>query len=54
MTSIAVEAAARRLAGQQQSRPRALLAAGVAAVAAGVAVYKLLRSGDQEAAESKS
>ena len=47
MTSIAAEAAAGRLAGEQHSRPRALLAACVAAVAAGVVVYKLLRSGDE-------
>jgi hypothetical protein len=47
MTSIAAEAAERRLAGQQPSRPRAFLAAFVAAAAAGVVVYKLLRSGGQ-------
>ena len=37
--------AARRLAGEQASRPQAFLAAAVAAVAAGVAVYRLLRTG---------
>ena len=47
MTSIAAEAVGRRLAGEQQSRPRALLAACAAAVAAGVVVYKLLRSGSE-------
>jgi hypothetical protein len=46
VTSIAVEAAARRLAGEQSSRPRALLAACAAAAATGVLVYKFLRSGD--------
>jgi hypothetical protein len=45
MTSIAAEAAARRLAGQRVSRPQAFLAACAAAAAAGVVVYKLLRSG---------
>jgi len=49
MTSIAVEAAARRLAGQRASRPRAFLAACAAATAAGVVVYKLLRSGEADA-----
>jgi hypothetical protein len=47
MTSIAAEAVGRRLAGERPSRPRALLAACAAAAAAGVLVYKLLRSGDQ-------
>ena len=35
--------AARRLAGERASRPRALLAATAAAIAAGIAVYRLLR-----------
>jgi hypothetical protein len=47
MTSIAVDAAEQRLAGQRPSRPRAFLAACVAAAAAGVVVYRLLRSGDK-------
>jgi hypothetical protein len=46
MTSIAAETAAQRVAGQRPSRPRALLAAFAAAAAAGVVVYKLLRSGN--------
>ena len=45
MTSMAAEAAAERLGGERPSRLRALVAAGVAAAAAGVLVYKLLRSG---------
>jgi len=49
MTSIAAEAVARRLAGQRASRPQAFLAACAAAAAAGVVVYKLLRSGDDDA-----
>jgi len=48
LTSIATEAAARRLAGEQQSCPRAFVAACAAAVAAGVVVYKLLRSGGSQ------
>ena len=48
MTSMAAEAAARRIAGERVSRPRALLAACVAAAGAGVVVYKLLRSGEQQ------
>jgi hypothetical protein len=47
MTSVAAEAAAERLAGERPSRPRAFLAACAAAAAAGVVVYKLLRSGGQ-------
>jgi hypothetical protein len=39
--------AGRRLAGEQASRPKAFLAASVAALAAGVAVYKLLRTGGE-------
>jgi hypothetical protein len=37
--------AARRLAGERASRPQALLAASVAAITAGIAVYRLLRTG---------
>jgi hypothetical protein len=48
MTSIAAEAAGQRLAGERPSRPRALLAAFAVAAAAGVVVYKLLRSGGGE------
>jgi len=54
VTSIAVEAAARRLAGEQSSRPRALLAAFAAAAATGVIVYKFLRSGDQDSSGDSS
>jgi uncharacterized protein YjbJ (UPF0337 family) len=42
--------AARRLAGERASRPQAFLAASVAAVTAGVVVYRLLRT--QSRAES--
>jgi hypothetical protein len=45
VTSTLSEAAAERAAGGQPSRPRAFVAAAVAAVAAGVLVYKVLRSG---------
>jgi hypothetical protein len=45
LTGVAAETAARRLAGEQPSRMRALLAASVAALGTGVVVYKLLRSG---------
>jgi len=38
--------AAERLTGNRPSRTRALFVAGVAAVGAGSATYKLLRSGD--------
>jgi len=40
--------AGRRLAGERATRPQAFLAASVAAVAAGIAVYRLLRTGDSE------
>jgi hypothetical protein len=46
MTSQAADAVAERLSGRRPPRLRALLAAGVAAVAAGAFVYKLLRSAD--------
>jgi hypothetical protein len=46
LTSIAAEAATDRLSGHQPSRTRSLFAAAVAGVAAGVIVYKLLRSTD--------
>jgi hypothetical protein len=39
--------AGRRLAGERASRPQAFLAASVAAVTAGIAVYRLLRSGGE-------
>ena len=42
MTSMAAEAAVERIMGRRPSRLRALLAAGVAAAAAGTLVYKLL------------
>lgn len=45
MSSVVTDAAAQRLAGEQPSRPRAFVAAVVTGVAAGVIVYKLLRSG---------
>jgi hypothetical protein len=47
---MAAEAAVERLGGGRPSRVRALLAATVAAAAAGVLTYKLLRSGEDEAA----
>jgi hypothetical protein len=40
------EAAAQRLGGERPSRSRAFIAASVAAVGAGVLVYRLLRSRD--------
>ncbi|HEY5694834.1 MAG TPA: hypothetical protein VIR14_10015 [Gaiellaceae bacterium] len=45
MKPIVVKAAAQRLAGELPSRPRAFFAALVTAGAAGVLVYRLLRSG---------
>jgi hypothetical protein len=45
VAALATETAAARLAGRRPSRIRALAVAGVAAVAAGTLVYKLLRSG---------
>jgi hypothetical protein len=39
--------AAQRLAGERATRPRAFLAASVAGVAVGIAVYRLLRSGSE-------
>lgn len=41
----AARTAGERLAGETPSRPRALLAASVAALGAGVVVYRLLRGG---------
>jgi hypothetical protein len=46
LSPIAAKAAAERLAGSRPSRVRAFFAAAAAALAAGVLVYKLLRSGD--------
>lgn len=43
------EALGDRLAGRRVSRTRAIFVAAVAAVGAGAAVYKLLRSGDDTA-----
>jgi hypothetical protein len=40
--------AARRLAGEQASRTQAFLAATAAAVVAGVAVYRILRTGGSD------
>jgi hypothetical protein len=48
VSSVLTETAAERLAGDQPSRPRAFVAAAAAAVAAGVLVYRLLRSGGDE------
>jgi hypothetical protein len=48
VTSVALESAGRRLAGEQQPRGRSLVTAGVAGVATAVLVYKLLRSGAPE------
>jgi hypothetical protein len=45
VSSVVTDAAAQRLAGEQPTRPRAFFASVVAGVAAGVLVYKLLRSG---------
>lgn len=43
-----IRTAGQRLAGERASRPRAFLAASVAALTAGIAVYRLLRMGDNE------
>jgi hypothetical protein len=40
--------AVRRLAGQRASRPQAALAASLAGLGTGIAIYRLLRSGDEE------
>lgn len=45
MSEMAVEAVSERLAGGRPSRPKALMVSVVAALAAGVATYKVLRSG---------
>lgn len=45
MAAYATETVGERLAGHRPSRVRALAAAAVAAVGAGVLTYKLLRSG---------
>ena len=42
--------AGRRLVGKRATRSQALLAAAVAALAAGTAVYRLLRTGDESSA----
>jgi hypothetical protein len=47
MTATAAEAVVERLERKRPSRLQALFVAGTAAVAAGVAVYKLLRSGGE-------
>ena len=39
--------AAERLAGDRATRPRAFLAASVAGITVGIAVYRLLRSGGE-------
>jgi hypothetical protein len=49
VTATTAEAVRQRAAGQQVSRPRALLVAALAGTATAVAVYKLLRSGDDAA-----
>lgn len=48
-TGLIAETAVKRLAGERPSTSRALLAASAAALGAGVAVYRLLRSGNDEA-----
>jgi hypothetical protein len=48
VTALAAEALGERLAGGRPSRGRALLVAGAAGVAAGVLVYRLLRSGETD------
>jgi hypothetical protein len=45
VTSVAADAAGRRLAGERVSRGRAFVVAVIAGAGAGVLVYKLLRSG---------
>jgi hypothetical protein len=47
MTATAAETVAERLEGKRPSRLRALFVAGTAAIAAGVVVYKVLRSGGE-------
>ena len=42
------QTAVRRLAGERATRPRALLTASVAALAAGIIVYRLLRAGNSK------
>jgi hypothetical protein len=45
VTAKVAEALAERVEGERPSRARAFVAAGAAAVAAGVFVYKILRAG---------
>jgi hypothetical protein len=44
VTAAAVDTVTKRIEGERPSRPKALFAATVAAVAAGVVTYKLLRA----------
>ena len=45
MKGVVENAVTKRVAGEQPSRLQAFVTAGIAGVATGVAVYKLLRSG---------
>jgi hypothetical protein len=45
---MAVETVSERLAGGRPSRPKAVAVSVMAAVAAGAATYKVLRSGDSD------
>jgi hypothetical protein len=51
VTATAAETVVERLEGKRPSRIRALFVAGAAAFGTGVLVYKLLRSGGDEANE---
>jgi hypothetical protein len=46
LTSLPARTALSRLAGERPSRPRAIAAAGAAAMTGAVLVYRLLRAGD--------
>lgn len=48
MTAMGTTTIARRLAGRQASRPRALITSVVAGVGVGVLAYRWLRSGDED------
>jgi hypothetical protein len=48
MTGIVSDAVATRLHGRQASRTRALAAAGIVGVSVAAAVYRLLRTSEQE------
>ena len=48
MSGMATEVVSERLVGGRPSGPRALLVSALAAAAAGVVTYKLLRSGGED------